>query len=137
MHAELSDQHKKALAVGGKMKEDLRLLENKIQDARRRREILIARKYRAQAQKKMLDTSDQLNLMSNRADAILDRGMTDASLTLCSLEDSVSDMEAEVEARQELMDDADDVEKSLRETERRERVEQELEKLKQSLKTEA
>jgi phage shock protein A len=130
---DLKKQHEKAVEVSGIMKKELRSLEDKIQEARRKKEILIARKRRAEAQKAMLDTSEEFGRMSRRADSLL-AGTPDASGSMEALEDAVADMEAEADAKRELLKSTDDVEDTLDKEARRDAVEQELDKLKKKLK---
>ena len=132
--AELEEQHAKAAAVSRSMKEALHQLEDKVQEARRRKEILIARKYRAEAQKRVLEASDELGRLSTRAGSLLDSGAVDASARFQSLEDKVVDLEVEAEARQEVVEAARDVEGDLQAADRQEHIEQALEEMKQSRK---
>jgi phage shock protein A len=128
--AELKKQQPQAARASQAMKEELRRLEDKIQEARRRKEILVARKRRAQAQKSMLETTDVFRRVSSRADTVLSGPGAGAEPSLESLEDALTDMEAHTEARQELQESARDVDTVLTERCRKETVDKEIEELK-------
>ena len=55
--SDLVEHHKRAFESSESMKEQLRILEDKVQDARRRKEILVARKRSAQVEKAMLSAT--------------------------------------------------------------------------------
>jgi phage shock protein A len=101
--AALSDQHEKSLLISNNMKAELKKLEDKIQDARRKKEILIARKRSAEARKKMTETTRRINSSSSMTDYILGRNEIEDGVCLDSLEDEILDMETEAEALHELM----------------------------------
>jgi len=132
--AELKKQHEKALAVSRTMKEELSQLEDKVQEARRRKEILIARKRRAEAQKAVVDATHEFRKTSVHADSLMADAALESPVSLESLEDAVSDLEAEAEARREVMDASRNTEKALNEAERQEAVEKELEEIRSRVK---
>lgn len=128
--AELEGQHKKALAVSETMKEDLRLLENKIQEARRRKENLVARKRSAQAQKDTLSSNEKLTGASGKTDSLVSKAQRESSFTLETLEDEVLEMEAETEALREVTKSKPQLEQTLEDTEREENIERILHEIK-------
>lgn len=132
--ADYSDQHERAAALSATMKDELRLLENKIQDMRRRKEILIARKHRAQAEKTMIDTTEEFRAVSQDVHSLLSRSGSGSVLSEEAIEDSIADLETETAARRELLDSERELEDMLTETERNDAVEAKLEAIKGRLK---
>jgi phage shock protein A len=130
---ELNHQHEEAAHVSATMKEQLQQLENKIQEARRKKEILIARKHRAEAQKSMIDTAQEFTRVSRRANSLLKYVSSDVPQTLDSLEDSVMELESENEARLELLKESHGIEETLAEARQNEEVEEELAALKKKM----
>ncbi len=97
--------------LSSKLKDNLRALESKIDEARRKKEILIARQKRAEAQKKIHDVMTGLN--DNSAFATFDRmeqrvmeieAQADAAVELevASLDDQFKALEASSEVEDEL-----------------------------------
>ena len=87
--------------LSSKLRDNLRALESKIDEARRKKEILIARQKRAEAQKKIHDVMTGLN--DNSAFATFDR-----------MEQRVIEIEAQADAAVELeVDTLDDQFKAL------------------------
>ncbi|MBD3308239.1 PspA/IM30 family protein [candidate division KSB3 bacterium] len=76
-------------ALSSKLKDNLRALESKIDEARRKKEILIARQKRAEAQKKIHDVMSGLN-------------DTSAFATFDRMEQKVLEIEAQADAAVEL-----------------------------------
>jgi len=134
--AELRHQHEEAAQVSAMMKEQLQQLENKIQEARRKKEILIARKHRAEAQKSMIDAAQEFSRVSRRADSLLTYVSSDVPQTMDLLEDSVMELEARNEARLELLQESRGIEETLAEARRDETVEEELNALKKKMEKE-
>jgi len=132
--ADYREQHEKAESLSSTMKGELRLLENKIQDMRRRKEILIARKQRAQAEKTMIDTSEEFRAVSQDVHSLLSRRGTENMLSEDTIEDSIADLEAETAARRELMESDHELEAVVSETERNDAVEAKLDAIKDRLK---
>ena len=86
---ELGDQHAKALASTTQVKDAIISLDRKIQDADRRKGILIARQKRAQAQHTINNTLQQLST-------------NNAGTTFGDMEDRITQLEAEADAAGEL-----------------------------------
>ncbi|MGA1866979.1 MAG: PspA/IM30 family protein [bacterium] len=99
---QLEKQHEKALSASQEIKKHLQTLENKIQEVRRKKEILIARKKSAQAQKSVIGISDKFHHISRRADILLDGVTDDGELLLKSMNEEVLILEGEVEAMNEI-----------------------------------
>jgi len=129
---ELKAQRTNAETVSGTMKEELRQLENKIQEARRRKEILIARKRSAEAQKAVLDTTESFRAVSRHADSLL-TSVPEAAAGIDSMEEAISDLEADAEARRELLAESRNVDDLAEKRERRSAIEEELQDLKSRL----
>ena len=129
--AGLEEQHKKALDASETMKEQLRLLENKIQDARRNKEVLIARKRGAQAQKEMLKATQKFSRISKRTDALLADTILESPVSMESLEEEVVELETEAEAMREVLNGTPDLESVFRETKQKEEIETILRDLKE------
>lgn len=130
---DLRDQVRKAAGVSETMKKELGRLEDKIQEARRRKEILIARKRRAEAQKEMLKSSEEFRKVSSRTDGLL-AGTTDAGTRMDSIEDAVLEMETDAEARREVLESSQGTEEALDKEQRREAIEKELDSVKKRVK---
>ncbi|MCP4396787.1 MAG: PspA/IM30 family protein [bacterium] len=96
LSASVRGQWEEQNSMSSKLKDNLRALESKIDEARRKKEILIARQKRAEAQKKIHDVMTGLNDKS--AFANFDR-----------MEQKVMEIEAQADAAVELeMDTLDD-----------------------------
>jgi phage shock protein A len=67
--AELKDQHQRAADVSQTMKDHLRHLEDKTEHAKRQKEILIARKRMADAQKSVMNNSSRLQAVSRKKES--------------------------------------------------------------------
>jgi phage shock protein A len=89
LHASLKDQWQKQKTAVDQLKTALRLLNNKIEEAKRKKNVLIARKKRAEAQKAIQETMG---------------GLTNASAfeTFDRMSQKIDQMEAEAEATGEL-----------------------------------
>ena len=117
------------------MTDELRKLEDKIQEVRRRKEILVARKRRAQAQEVMLNASQDFGRISRHADSLLS-GTADTAVSVESFEAQVADLEDRTAAREELAEATRELEAELAGKEREETVERELVELKRRLQGE-
>jgi phage shock protein A len=89
---EFKGQHEAQKAAADKLREQLRQLNNKIDEAKRKKNLLIAKKKRVEAQKKIQET------MSSLSD-------TSAFDTFDRMSEKIDKMEAEVEAHAEIEDD--------------------------------
>lgn len=87
--SELETQWQKQAAAVGNLKNALRMLNNKIEEAKRKKNVLIARKKRAEAQKAIHETMS---------------GLTDNSAfeTFNRMEEKINQMEAEADAQVEV-----------------------------------
>ncbi|MFC1671838.1 PspA/IM30 family protein [Planctomycetota bacterium] len=72
MLKELEHQHEEAARMSAAMKEQLQQLENKIQEARRKREILIVRRHRAEAEESMINATEEFGRVSRQADSVME-----------------------------------------------------------------
>jgi phage shock protein A len=132
----LEEQYQKAKALSQLMKDDLAKLEDKIQEARRKKEILIARKRSAEAQKSLLKATNKFAAVAKTADTALDRAKSDAPLAMDALEDRILEMETESEALREVMKSTPSLEADFEEAKEQDRIEKELEQIKQKVKNE-
>jgi phage shock protein A len=133
--AELQEQHKKALAVSQTMKEHLRLLENKIQEARRKKEVLVARKRSAEVQKSVLDTAQKFARISKQTESYLaDAAFVDTASSLDSFEDEVVGLETEVEAMREVLNGEPTLDAVFEESKKQEEIEGILREIKKKVR---
>jgi phage shock protein A len=132
----LEEQYQKAKSLSQLMKEDLRKLEDKIQEARRKKEILISRKRSAEAQKSLLKATDKFSSISRDAEHTLSKAQTDAPSALDSMEDEILELETETEALREVMKSTPNLEKTFADAKHKEKVEEELQALKKKIKEE-
>ena len=100
---DLMDQLNRAVQSSNTFKEQLRLLEDKVQDARRRKEVLVARRRSAQVHQSMLNTTRNIADAARKSDALLTEYHLLTPDAVVSLEDEVLRMETEAEAMQEVM----------------------------------
>ncbi len=128
--AGLQEQHKKALHGSEIMKEQLRLLENKIQEARRNKETLIARKRSAQAQKDMLKATQRFTRISRKTDALVSDVVLEGPQSFESLEEEVTELETEAEAMREVLNGEPDLESIFQGKKHQEEVEKILRDIK-------
>ncbi len=131
--SDLLNQHKRALESSESMKEQLRVLEDKVQDARRRKEILVARKRSAQAQKAMLSATQDFARAARESNALLSENGSDL-FGASSLEDDILRMETEAEAMQELTTQEPTLEEVFEKSKAEEEIERRLKELKDNLK---
>jgi phage shock protein A len=104
-----------------RLKTQLRALEAKLEEARRKRSTLVARQRAAEARQQMDRT------LSNYQAGLR------AQANFARMEDKVAEMEAHTAALEELNDDASQLERDFLDMEIRTEVEQELEKLKKKI----
>jgi len=127
--SDLVAHHGRALESSRGMKEQLRILEDKVQDARRRKEILVARKRSAQTEQAMLSATQGFSKAARESDALLaETGLesTDTS----SFEDEILRIETEVEAMQELAAQEPTLEEVFEKSRTEEEIERRLKELK-------
>lgn len=132
--SDLVEHHKRALRSSDSMKEQLRVLEDKVQDARRRKEILVARKRSAQAQKAMLSATQDFAKAARESSALLSESESDLSGT-SSLEDDILRIETEAEAIRELTTQEPSLEEVFEKSKTEEEIERRLKELKDKVKT--
>ena len=104
-----------------RLKAQLRALEAKLDEARRKKGSLIARKRAVQAHDRLDDTL-----------AVVDRAH-DINLSFTRMEDRVTEMEARTEAREEVLRPGDDLERAFRTMQSSTEVESELAALKDAI----
>jgi phage shock protein A len=107
--------------TSARLKEQLRALEAKLEDARRRRSTLVVRQRAAEARHQMDRTLEHL------------QAGLEAHTTFGRMEDRVAEIEARTEAMAELHDDASRLERDLRDMALETEVEDELAALKKKL----
>jgi phage shock protein A len=127
---ELVEQHQRAMESGKTLKGQLRLLEDKVQDARRKKEILIARKRSAQAHQSMLTATQSFAAAARKSDALLAEAHLLTPGGFDSLEDEVLRLETEAEAMQEIMQQEPSLDEVFEKSKADEVIEKQLEELK-------
>ena len=132
----LKNEHRKAVDVSRTMKEHLRKLEDKIQEARRKKEILIARKRSAEARRAMLSATENFAHMSRKSDILLTEVESLSPVSFESLEEEVTQLEVESEAMHEIMDERPSLEQVFEESKKKEKIEAQLKEIKRRLKEE-
>jgi phage shock protein A len=131
--SDLAEHHKRAFESSESMKEQLKILEDKVQDARRRKEILVARKRSAQTQRAMLSATQGFAKAARESNALLSESESDIS-GVSSLEDDILRMETEAEAMQELTTQEPTLEEVFEKSKTEEEIERRLKELKNKLK---
>lgn len=131
--SDLLEQHKRALESNESMKEQLRILEDKVQDARRRKEILVARKRSAQTQKAMLSATQGFAKAARESSALLSETESDI-FGASSLEDDILRIETEAEAMRELTTQEPTLEEVFEKSRTEEEIERRLKELKDKLR---
>ncbi len=131
---DLVEHHNRALGASRSMKEQLRILEDKVQDARRRKEILVARKRNARTQQAMLSATQGFSKAARESDALLAESESESTDT-SSLEDEILRIETEVEAMQELAVKEPTLEEVFEKSRIEEEIERRLKELKDKVKT--
>lgn len=130
---DLRQQHRKALNVCASLKEQLRVLEDKVQDARRKKEILVVRKRTAQAQQAILSATQTFSHAARRSDSLLTQFDVTMPVSVEFLEDEVIQLEADVEALGEAMGTEPSLEQVFEKSKAKERIDRELEELKRKV----
>jgi len=128
---DLIDQHNQAVESSATLKEQLRMLEDKVQDARRRMEILIARKRSAQAHQSMMSATQNFAAAARKSDTLLAEVDLLSPGTFASLEDEVLRLETEAEAMRELITFEPSLEKVFEKSKADETIERQLKELKE------
>ena len=131
---ELTEQHKRSVSSAKILKDQLRLLEDKVQDARRRKELLIARRQSARAHQSMLSSTSRFVDAAKRSDALLAEADLPASGGLGSLEDEVLRLETEAEAMREIMYLEPSLDQVFEKSKTDEAIERQLRELKEKYK---
>jgi len=131
---DLVEHHNRALEASRSMKEQLRILEDKVQDARRRKEILVARKRNARTQQAMLSATQGFSKAARESDALLAETES-VSTDTSSLEDEILRIETEVEAMQELAVQEPTLDEVFEKSRTEEEIERRLKELKDKIKT--
>lgn len=115
-HAQWEQQH----AAADKLKTTLRQLNQKIQQAERKKNMLVSKAKQVEARKHIQDTMEQLN-------------NNDPLSRMGALEEKINKMEAEVEAQQELSNDDTSLEAQFADLDAKEDVDDALAALKASM----
>jgi phage shock protein A len=131
---DLVEHHKRAFEASRSMKEQLRILEDKVQDARRRKEIMVARKRNARTQQAMLSATQGFSKAARESDALLAETES-VSTDTSSLEDEVLRIETEAEAMKELAVQEPTLEEVFEKSRTEEEIERRLKELKGKFKT--
>jgi phage shock protein A len=130
---DLMEQHQRAVASSAGLKDQLRLLEDKVQDARRKNEILIARKRSAHAHQSMLNTTQNFAAAARKSDALLAEAHLLTPGAFESLEDEVLRLETEAEAMREIMHQEPSLEEVFERSRTDEAIERQLQELKKKI----
>jgi phage shock protein A len=131
---DLMEQHQRAVGSSASLKEQLRLLEDKVQDARRKNEILVARKRSAQAHQSLLTATQNFAAAARKSDALLAEAHLLTPGAFESIEDEVLRLETEAEAMQEIMHQEPSLEEVFERSKTNEAIERQLEELKNKFK---
>ena len=126
-------QHKKSLEVSTMLKEQLREVENKIQDARRKKELLVARKRSAQAEMAVQSATQDISGILRKSDELIGASVFTSSSALTSFEDEVTRLEIEAEAMREVMQKEPTLEQTFEKSNQDSEVERQLEEMKKKL----
>jgi phage shock protein A len=127
---DLMEQHQRAAVSSASLKDQLRLLEDKVQDARRKNEILIARKRGAQAHQSLLNATQKFAAAARKSDALLAEAHLLTPGAYESLEDEVLRLETEAEAMREIMHQEPSLEEVFERSKADETIERQLQELK-------
>jgi phage shock protein A len=130
---DLMNQHQRAAASSASLKDQLRLLEDKVQDARRKNEILIARKRSAQAHQSLLTATQNFAAAARKSDALLAEAHLLTPGAFESLEDEVLRLETEAEAMREIMHQEPSLEEVFERSKTDEAIERQLQELKKKV----
>jgi phage shock protein A len=130
---DLVDQHVRAAETGKKLQESLRVLEDKIQEARRRQELLVARRRSAEAHQAALAATQGFATAVRKSDQLLARSGYELPDYLSALEDDVLRAETEAEALQDLAAPEPSLEEVFSKAKTADTVERELQLLKEKV----
>jgi len=89
-------------ALSAKMKNELKLLESKLQEARIKRDALVAKQNAAKTRKKLFDTTENFNSRVSTVRGAMDT-ILDSSSAFQRLEDRIEKQMTEAEAREEML----------------------------------
>lgn len=103
-HEVLKTQHADEVTMIDKMRSDLHLVEEKVQEARRKRETLLMKKRAAETKQKMLESSEKARSAFDGSASSIINGFD----SFAKYEDKIERELAEVEARAELNDEKND-----------------------------
>lgn len=131
---ELIEQHKRSASASKILKDQLRLLEDKVQDTRRRKELLIARKQTAGAHQSMLNSASRFVDAAKKSDALLAEADLPTSEGFESLEAEVLRLETEAEAMREVMTLKPSLDEIFEKSKTDEEIELQLKNLKEKYK---
>ena len=131
---ELIEQQKKSASASKTLKDQLRSLEDKVQDARRRKELFIARKQNAMARQSVLNSANRFVAAAKRSDALLTEADVPTSNGVESLEDEVLRLETEAEAMREVMNPEPSLDEVFEKSKTDEEIERQLRELKEKYK---
>lgn len=130
---DLLDQQARAAETGGKLRDSLRVLEDKIQEARRRQELLVARRRSAAAQQAVLTSTHNFAAASRKSDLLLAQAGYDLPGCVSALEEEVLRAETEAEALQELVNPEPPMEEVFSRAKTADQIERELRLLKEKV----
>ena len=129
----LMEQHKKAVVLSTTLKEKLQILEDKVQEAKSKMEILVVRKRTAETQKSVLSATQNVTRFSERGDLLLSEMEAQNPISLDALEDQVIQLETEMEAMQEVMRSTSSLDDVFEESRKKEDIEKNLKELKEKM----
>ncbi len=132
--ADLEEGHVRAKESCAQLKAQLCQLEDKVQEARRKKELLISRKRSAESRKAMLNATRDFASAARRSDELLADSGLSASDACRSLEDQVVTMETEAEAMGELVIREPSLEAVFEKSKMETEIERQLAALKDKLK---
>lgn len=127
---EMMAHHKRAVAATSNLKKQLRLLEDKVQDARRRMELLVARKQSAMAQQAMQRAARDFTTAARTGDTLLAGTDLPPAVVVDSLDDEVLRLETEAEAMREVMARAPSLEEIFEQSTADDEIERRMRELK-------
>jgi len=128
---ELIELHKRSASASKTLKDQLRLLEDKVQDARRRKELLIARKQNARAHQSMLHSTSRFFAAAKKSDVLFADADLPTSGGFESLEDEVLRLETEAEAMREVIYIEPSLDEVFEKSKTDEQIERQLRELKE------
>jgi phage shock protein A len=132
--AEYNEQHARAKQLYLLLESQLYLLEEKVKDARRKKEVQIGRKRNAETRKAMFAANRDFAVAARKSDELLSGSGLAASVPHQSLEDQVRDLEWEADAMDALTTGKPDLEEVFEKSKADEEVERQLVGLKKRLK---